>query len=107
MKKALTIMVASAALAFCSQASASKYYPVKRITCGTVAELATTRTEYEMGLLAATLYMRGMIRGAVDGWHPNRTRVAEGILDDWLPAIIRACEGRPRRLLWQIARDLR
>ncbi len=107
MKKVLAIMVTSAALGFGAQAYASQWYPVKSITCGTVAELATSRTEYEMGLLAATLYMRGMIRGAVDGWDPNRTRVKEGILDSWLPAIIRACEGRPRRLLWRIARDLR
>ena len=67
MKKVLAIMVTSAALVFGAQAYASQWYPVKSITCGTVAELATSRTEYEMGLLAATLYMRGMIRGAVDG----------------------------------------
>ena len=60
-----------------------------------------------MGLLAATLYMRGMIRGAVDGWDPNRTRVKEGIPDSLAAsAIIRACEGRPRRLLWRIARAI-
>ena len=106
-KKAFAIMVMSVAFGVSSQASASQWYPVKQITCGTVSELAKNRTEYEMGLLAATLYMRGMIRGAVDGWDPNRTRVQEGILDRWLPAIIRACEGRPDRLLWRIARDLR
>lgn len=81
--------------------------PSKSIDCNLVAELADNDDEYFAGIFAVTIYLRGLMDGAKNGFDINSHNMHTKIVETWLDVIIETCDRKMSSELYKVAKRLR
>lgn len=85
----------------------SEEVPSKIIDCNMVAELAANEDEYYAGIFAVTIYLRGVMDGAKNGFNIDSHNLHTKVVDTWLDAVIDTCNRKMSSKLYKVAKRLR
>jgi hypothetical protein len=85
----------------------SEEVPSKIIDCSMVAELAANEDEYYAGIFAVTIYLRGLMDGAKNGFSIDSHNLHTKVVDTWLDAVIDTCDRKMSSKLYKVAKRLR
>ena len=79
----------------------------KIIDCNMVAELAANEDEYYAGIFAVTIYLRGLMDGAKNGFNIDSHQMHTKVVDTWLDAVVDTCDRKMSSKLYKVAKRLR
>ena len=85
----------------------SEEVPSKIIDCNIVAELAANEDEYYAGIFAVTIYLRGFMDGAKNGFNTESHNLHTKVVDTWLDVVIDTCNRKMSSKLYKVAKRLR
>ena len=100
-------LVAFAICFLLPQLTFAEEVPSKSIDCNLVAELADNAEEYFAGIFAVTIYLRGLMDGAKNGFDINSHNMHTKVVDTWLDVIIEPCDRKMSSELYKVAKRLR
>lgn len=98
------------ALALCfglPQLTFAEEVPSKSIDCNLIAEFADNEDEYYAGIFAVTIYIRGLMDGAKNGFDINNHNMHTKVVDTWLDVIVETCDRKMSSELYKVAKRLR
>ena len=100
-------LVAFAICFLLPQLTFAEEVPSKSIDCNLVAELADNAEEYFAGIFAVTIYLRGLMDGAKNGFDIKSHNMHTKVVDTWLDVIIEPCDRKMSYELYKVAKRLR
>ena len=85
----------------------SEEVPSKIIDCNMIAEFAANEDEYYAGIFAVTIYLRGLMDGAKNGFNVDSHQMHTKVVDSWLDVVVDTCDRKMSSKLHKVAKRLR
>ena len=85
----------------------SEEVPSKIIDCNMIAEFAANEDEYYAGIFAVTIYLRGLMDGAKNGFNIDSHQMHTKVVDTWLDVVVDTCDRKMSSKLYKVAKRLR